>query len=122
MVQQIQLLLLTASINSTSINNCFSCNTSLVFKRFRISYWICILIISRRIIRFISIIILLCSIKFYIGITSSKSSVLSVRVPLIFDTQEINGALFFKTRFILYLSLASASLTVIVPLTIYVSL
>ena len=35
----------------------------------------------------------------YIGITTSKSSALSIFTPLIFETQLINGALFLKTNF-----------------------
>ena len=36
---------------------------------------------------------LLYYITLYIGITISKPSVLLINVPLIFDTQEINGAM-----------------------------
>ena len=39
---------------------------------------------------------LLYYITFYIGITISKPSVLPINVPLIFDTQEINGELIVK--------------------------
>ena len=56
----------------------------------------------------------------------SKSSALPVSVLLIFEVQLIKGPLFFKTRFLLYLSLSSAPSTVIQnnsPLTtIYASL
>ena len=52
----------------------------------------------------------------YIGITISKSSALSMSVLLIFETQEINRALFLKANFLSYaLLLGSAALTV--PLT-----
>ena len=42
---------------------------------------------------------LLYSSKLYIGITTSKSSALSIFTPLIFEIQLINGALFLKTNF-----------------------
>ena len=52
--------------------------------------------------------------KFYIGITTSKSSAFSVKVPLIVETQEINEALFFKVRLLLCLSPSFAPSTVII--------
>ena len=52
----------------------------------------------------------------YIGITISTSSALSMSVLLIFETQEINRALFLKANFLSYaLLFGSAALTV--PLT-----
>ena len=53
----------------------------------------------------------------------SKSSALSISALLIFEMQEINGALFSKTRLLLCLSLASAPSIVMSPsTTIYASL
>ena len=73
----------------------FSCNTCLVFKKFRSR--------KKRITWFIAVIIpqaaccflefLLYSSKLYIGITKSKSSALSICTPLIFEIHLINGAL-----------------------------
>ena len=42
---------------------------------------------------------MLYSIKLYIGITTSTFSTLSINIILIFETQEINGALFLKANF-----------------------
>ena len=42
---------------------------------------------------------MLYSSKLYIGITASKSSALSIFIPLIFEIQLINGALFLKIKF-----------------------
>ena len=42
---------------------------------------------------------MLYSSKLYIGITTSKSSALSIFIPLIFEIQLINGALFLKINF-----------------------
>ena len=42
---------------------------------------------------------MLYSSKLYIGITTYKSSALSIFTPLIFEIQLINGALFLKTNF-----------------------
>ena len=87
---------------------CFSCNTAFVFKRLRICYGACIINGGRRIIRFIAVIIpqtvvflkfllfvflkfLLYSSTVYIGITTSRSSALSIKTLLIFDMQLVNG-------------------------------
>ena len=53
----------------------------------------------------------------------SKPSALSISVLLIFKMQEINGALFSKTKFLSNVSPSFAPSSIIVPLTaIYVSL
>ena len=58
----------------------------------------------------------------YIGITTSKSSVLPMDVLLIFEMQETNSALFLKANF-LSCTLLSGFVKVIVPFTtIYASL
>ena len=55
------------------------------------------------------------------GITASKSSVLSMNVLLIFEMQETNGALFLKANFLPY-ALLFGFVTVIFPFTtIYAS-
>ena len=41
------------------------------------------------------------------GITTSESSALSIFMPLIFEIQLINGALFLNARFVLLASLSS---------------
>ena len=53
------------------------------------------------------------SINLYTGITTSKSSTLSIDTPLIFEMQLINGALFLKeiSLIIFLVSLLFASLT-----------
>ena len=43
---------------------------------------------------------LLHSSKLFIGITTSKSSALSIFTPLVFEIQLINGVLFLKTNFL----------------------
>ena len=88
--------------------SCFSCNTCLVFYWCRIYYGICIITISRKLIRLISVIIpqtsccfsivLLYSRKLYIGITTSKSSALWINTLLIFDMQLVNGASFLNPK------------------------
>ena len=60
------------------------------------------------------------------GITMSKSSAFSIKIPFIFEIQEINGALFFKASFLssalLLASLFTPFVTVIFPFTkIYAS-
>ena len=72
-----------------------SFNTCPIFKRLRIG--------RNRITWFISIIIpqtacLLYSSKLYTGITTSKSSALSIFMALIFEVQLINGAFFFRNQ------------------------
>ena len=55
------------------------------------------------------------SSKLYIGIVTSKSSALLINVPLIFEMQLINGALFLKEipliRFLVSLATSLAALT-----------
>ena len=56
------------------------------------------------------------------GITTSKSSALSMNILLIFEMHETNGALFLEANFLSYVSLFG-SVTVIFPFTtIYASL
>ena len=53
----------------------------------------------------------------------SKYSAFSVNTPFIFETQEINGALFLNAKDLFFLSLLFAPSTAIFPLTtIYASL
>ena len=99
------------------------CNTCLVFKRFRIR--------RKRITWFISVIIpqtsccfsviFVVSNKLYIGITTSRSSALSIYTPLIFEMQLISGVFLNATT--LFLFALSRLMTPIIPFTtIYASL
>ena len=57
------------------------------------------------------------------GITTSKSSALSIFTPLIFEMQLINGALFLDARFLFHLLALLSPSRVISPSTaIYASL
>ena len=56
------------------------------------------------------------SSKLYIGITTSKSSALSIFMPLIFEIQLINGALFLNAT-ALFLFALFELVTVISPFT-----
>ena len=62
------------------------------------------------------------SSKLYIGVTTSKSSALSICTTLIFEMQLINGALFLNATLLVFFGL-SGSVAVIPPFTtIYTSL
>ena len=113
------IIIIFVIINIISI----SCNTCLVFKRFRIR--------RKRIAWFISakipqtaccfLELSLYSNKLYIDITTSKSSSLSICIPLISEMQLINGALFLNAT-LLFLFALPGSVIVIVPFaTIYAS-
>ena len=88
------------------------CNTCFIFKRFRTR--------RKNIIWFISIttpqLTPLSSSKWHVGITTSKSSALSIFTLLTFEMQLINRTLFFNTD-ALFLCALSGSVTIIFPFT-----
>ena len=57
----------------------------------------------------------------YIGITTSKSSALSILSPLIFEMQLMNGALFLNATFLFLFALFGLAIVIVPFTTIYAS-
>ena len=97
---------------------CFSCNIYFIFKRFRICYRVCIIIITKN-VRFITVIIpqTTCSFciiftvfnQIYTGIATSISSPFSINTPFILEMQSINTALLLDAKTLFLTSIKSLS-------------